>query len=380
MSEAPSVRDSLTSAVAALSDAPEVVIDTAPAASAAPAAAPEPVDAALAPEAAGQVRDEHGRFKPKTPEATAGAAETATPQAPQDIETAKPAEKEPQSEAIPIPPSLPAAVKAKFKDLEPDVQQAFAKLEGSVQTAKAEWGRKGERLNRYDEIIGPYLDRWRLGGLDEFSGIQALISAQNILERNPVEGLAHIARSYGVDLRALAGQSSQQRPAAEGHQAQTVSPELQTVLQPLVQQVQTLQHQLQQSKQQTEQQALTEAQAQVQAFASDPAHMYFDNVRDEVAALLEAGRATTLADAYEKATWASKEIRPLLLADQAKQTQADTQRKAQEQAARSKAQSAQHAAGSVTGAPAPGAAAPQAPHGSIRDQLKAAMQEHGAAV
>lgn len=376
MSEVPSVRESLTSAMSALSE-------PAPAAAPTPqpeaVAAPEPAEI-TAPDATTQAapeRDENGRFKAKEQTAQAGAEDPATLKADTQPETAKPAEPEPQTEAIRVPPSLPASVKAKFAALDPDVREAIWENERSVHKARDEWAKKGERLNRYDEIVGPHRDKWQLNGLDEFSGIQTLIAAQNFLERNPVEGLHYLARSYGVDLRALAGQALQQPTAPGGIQAPTVMPELQGVLQPLVQQVQTLQQQLQQSQQQSEHQKLAEAQAEVQTFANDPANLYFENVREEVAALLDAGRAKTLADAYQKAIWASDEIRPLLIAEQTKQQQADTQKKAAENAARAKAAAAQQAAGSVTGAPAPGAQAPKGPPGSIRDTLNAAMQEIG---
>jgi hypothetical protein len=389
MSEAPSIRDSLASAMSSLTDgAPE------PAASSqttAPAEAGdggtkviEPADALDAAPEGAPSRDAQGRFAAKAADATdnttaqAGADATATPPADnQPPEPAKPEDNGAQPEPTRVPPSLSAAVKSQWSELPQPVRDEFSRLEDTFQKGKAEWSRKGERLNRYDEILGPRVDRWRLAGLDEFSGIQTLLAAQDVLERNPVEGLTHIARSYGVDLRALAGQAIQQPSGLEGQRAPTVAPELQTVLQPLVQQVQTLQQQLQQSQQQSEQQKVTEAQAEVQAFASDPNHLYFDNVREQVAALLSAGQAQTLAAAYEQAIWASPEIRPLLLADQAKAQQAEAQKRAQEQAARTKAATAQQAAGSVTGAPAPGAQPPPGPVGSIRDSLVQAAQATG---
>lgn len=378
MSEAPSVRESLQAALES-ADTPEV-----PAASVAPAAEVgteivEPVAAAEVPPA-GPARDATGKFAPKVQDtpAEAGAETPATPTAePTEPETAKPADKEPQTEAIPIPPSLSAAVKAQWAELPVEVRKEFGKLEGTVQNAKAEWGKKGERLNRYEEIVGPRRERWNLSGLDEFSGIQALLAAQDYLERDPVGGLNHIARSYGVDLRNLAGQATQQRPGAEGQPAPTAIPELQSALQPLVQQVQTLEQKLQQSEQLIEQQKQSEAQATVDAFSAKPENIYFENVRPVVAMLIGQGLATTLEDAYQQAIWASPEIRPLLVAEQAKASAAASQAKAQEQAARSKAQSAQRSAGSITGAPAPGAQAPAGPVGSIRDTLKAAAQEVG---
>jgi hypothetical protein len=350
-------------------------------------AAPEAAQAAEAPEAAGgPERDEQGRFKAKNTdvEPTEGAGAPAAA-APAPEEPAKPVEEEPQTGAIRIPPSLPAAVKAQWSDLKPEVQQAFSKLEESVQTAKAEWGRKGERLNRYDEILAPHLDKWAMRGLDAYTGIQALVAAQNTLDADPVKGIIEIARSYGVTPAHLAqafglSQTSAPQPGAEGHPAPTAMPDLSAALQPLAQQVQTLQQQLQQSQQASEAAEIAKARAQVEAFANDPANLYFENVRDRVAVLLETKQAETLADAYQMAIWADPTVRPLLLDQQAKEAQRAAQeaaaRQAAENAKRQKAQAAQHAGGSVTGAPTPGAQAPAAPHGNLRETLQAAMREH----
>jgi hypothetical protein len=376
--------------------APEPVLTPDPAPEPVQAAAPEaPIDGAAP--AGGPDRDEHGRFKPKdTPPAEAAAP--AAPAAPEaKPESVKPEGKEPQPEAIRVPPSLPAAVKAKFASLDPDVRDAFVSLETSVQNAKAEWGKKGERLNRFDEILGPHVDRWRLNGLDEYSGIQALIAAQSMLDRNPVEGLVHVARSYGLTPAHIAqafglSQASAPTQGAEGHAAPTVAPDLSAALQqhlaPVLTQVQTLQQQLSQSQQQSEAAKLADAQRQIDAFANDPANMYFANVSDDVfniiAADRQAGGSMSLQEAYDRAVWANPTTRPLLLeaqnraAEQKARDDAEAARKAAEKAAREKAQSALHAGGSVTGSPTPGSGPPNVAPGTVRDQLRAAMQEHGA--
>lgn len=352
----------------------------------APAPAPEPV-AAEAPQAAASEtpaaegnpeRDEHGRFKPKTTEAQPG-AEPATATAPTEPEPAKPEEEGASKEPTRIPPSLSAAVKSQWGELPPVVRDEFSRLEDSFQKGKAEWATKGQRLNRFDEILGPHLDKWRFAGLDEFSGVQTLIAAQNILERNPVEGLVHIARSYGVNpqqiAQALGLPQTAPMAGAEGQYAPTAAPNLDAALQPYLERVQTLEQRLHAEQQRAEADKLASAQAEVASFASQPEHIYFENVKADIAKRLESGAANTLAEAYEQAVWASSEIRPLLM----KQQTADLSKKSAEDAARAKAQAAKQASGSVTGAPSPGAQAPKpGSSGSIRADLEAAMQAHSA--
>lgn len=365
-----SVRDSLKAATAELSgDAVEPVIAPAPepVAEAVPA---EPTAEAKTPAPEG--RDEKGRFAPK--ESKAEASAQAPPAAP-TTETAPPADKEPlEAEAIRVPPSLPAAVKAQFKDLAPEVREAFVKLEDSVQTAKAEWGKKGERLNRYDEIMAPRSEKLTLQGIDEFTAIKTLFAAQDFLERDPLGGIRYLAQSYGVNLTQLAPQTNAPQPGVEGQPAPTTDPRIEAMLQPLVRQVQTLEQRYQAETQRTEAQNLATAQAEVADFKGKPENMYFDNVKDDVVRRLESGAAKTLADAYEQAIWASPEVRPLLLKAQT----VDAARTNAPAAAATKARTAANASGSVTGAPSAGAVAPAGPPGSVRDSIMAAREQLGA--
>ena len=381
MADHPSVRESLTAALNGNEPEPAEVIAAPEAPVVEPSAEPE---VAQEPTAERQ-RDASGKFLPKE----TSAAEP--PMAPVAAETAAPVEPEPPKETTRVPPSLPAAIKAKFATLEPDVQQAFTKLEESVQTSKAEWGRKGERLNRFDEILGPHLDRWQMNGLDEFSGVQTLLAAQSLLDRNPLDGLLQIARSYGYTPAHLAqawGLSQTSDPQPQTGQ-QPGSPDMQAALAPFMQEFRTLQQQFTQTQRNAEQAEVARLAAQIDAFATDPKNLYFNDVQDAVVEIMRSGKAAgrdvSLQDAYDRAVWADPSIRPLLMkastdsqaAEQAKA--AEEARKQAEQAKRERAQAAAVAGGSVVGAPTPGASAPKGTPGSVRDSIRSAMQELGAA-
>lgn len=302
-----------------------------------------------------QGRDAAGKFAPSAEGAEQNEAAKAA------------ASQEPQDETIRAPHSLPAPLKAKWGGLDPDVRNAFVQLEASTKAAKDEWAQKAERLNRLDGVLAPRREMLTMRGLDESQAIQALFAAQDLLERNPLEGISYLARSYGVNLAQVAAQMSGQGQG--GGQALALPPEH---LQPILQKVQTLEQQVQAQTQAERQLREGEAAAQIEAFRNDPAHPYFDNVRGQMKALLESGQASTLADAYESACWGNPEIRGLLIQEQAKKTQ-DAAAKAE----RERAAKAAQAAGSVTGAP--GAAKGglgNGSSGSIRDDLAAAWEQH----
>lgn len=383
------LRASITAALEGRQEEPAPVVEA--------VSAPEPVaDAGSAP--AGEVdavsgaaikpeglaeRDEHGRFKAKDntaePPAAAAAPATTTSEPPEPAKIT-----EPPQEATRIPPSLSAAIKAQWSALAPEVQKEFERIEGSTQAAKAEWDKKAQRFNRYEEIFAPHRDAWAVQGLSDLQAVERMVAAEQVLRTDPMRGIVYLAQTYGVNLPQIAMQmTGGQAPGAQvGQQPGQVAPNAadHPALQPLMEQVQTLQSQLTELTTGTAEAKAAEARSKIASFAADPANLYFNNVQDDVALLLETGKAETLEDAYQMAIWASPEIRPLLLkAEQDRVAAEAAERTARAQAEandRARTQAAQHAAGSVTGAPSPGAVAPRpGSTGNLREDILAARSE-----
>lgn len=259
---------------------------------------PQPTEAKLedAPDD-GRARDEQGRFA-KAPE-QAQAQEVPPPQASQ----------EPPQETIRPPASWSATAKAKFAALDPDVQREVLKREGDIENGKAQWDSKGERLNKFEALFAPHRDRLQLAQTDEFRYIQGLITADEMLRGpNAHQALSQIAAMYGLNLgqAATAPQQMQAQPAVPA----TFSPD--AVNQQISQAVEAA------LAKQREESLGAEAFSTWQAFRNDPKNPYAENVKEDMAALLEKGRASDYADAYEKACWANPEVRALLIAAQAK--------------------------------------------------------------
>jgi hypothetical protein len=270
---------------------------------------------------------------------------------------------EPAQPAIQPPASLKAAVKAKWATLDPDVQQELVRIDKTVVDSRTEWSPKGERLNRFDELLTPVKDQLALRGTDEFRFLQGLIMADGMLRGpNAEQALADIAAMYG--LRPPSQPQPQMGPDGRPLQA---DPTIQT----LQRQVADLASQLQ-ARSQTDQQAQErQLVGEVQAFrtATNPdgslKHLYFDNVRELMGTFLDSGRATELPEAYEMAIHADPEVRQLVLSAQPKSPAAPLQAKGL----------------SVTGAPTQGGKhLSTAPTGSIEDDVLAAYREVAGAV
>jgi hypothetical protein len=319
-------------------------------------------------------RNERGQFASRTGEAQSQGAPQEGGQASlnQALEkagnraqdTTQPAQlAEPTQSAIRPPASLKAAVKAKWSTLDPEIQQEFARIDKTALDGRTEWASKGERLNRYDELLSPIRDQLALRGTDEFRFIQGLMMADGLLRGpNAEQALVDIAQMYGL-------RPPQQIPGPTGPDGRPLQadPHLQT----LQRKVADLKGQLQQRGQTEEQAAQNGLLGQVEAFraATNPdgslKHLYFDNVRELMGDLLDSKRAKSLEDAYEMATHADPEVRKLVTAAQPRSENRQLEAKGL----------------SVTGAPTHGAkAVQQGSTGSIEDDIVAAIKEHATVV
>ena len=271
-----------------------------------PTPTPEPE---TAPEPEGRARDESGKFVAK-----------AEKEPPQPIEPAPPPEVEvPQVKA----PSgwrkeaQAAYIKAaKGEALAPEeisllVKEA-EKRESDFHNGIKEWKTHSERAKQYEAALAPYKDHLQSLGVDAPTAISALMKADYTLRRSdPATKAAYfqqLAREYGIEFN----------PNGE------VQPVDQTT-QYLMQQINDLRGAVSQwqNTYQVEQQKAS--LQQIERFSVDKPH--FDAVREDMAILLEAGKANDLQEAYDMAVWMRPDIRQTLIEAQ----KVEAQKKAMEQ-------------------------------------------------
>ena len=139
------------------------------------------------------------------------------------------------------------------------------------------------------------------------------------------QALLQVANTYGIQFPAGAAPSPQNgaQPPASG-----------VDFSPVLQRVETLEQSLQAQRAESARLEQERMDAEIGQFGKDPKHEHFEAVRQEMGRLIQAGSATTLEDAYNKAIWAQPETRAKLLE---KETQERSKRLADEAAAARKA-------------------------------------------
>ncbi|MGR9203250.1 hypothetical protein ACU8OG_04770 [Rhizobium leguminosarum] len=305
----------------------------------------------------GQPRDgENGRFLAKGQEQAAVAARAgqapaanAAQQTPQ-TQTQMQTREQPASIGSRVPPGWSAEAKAQFGSLPSEVQTAIAKREQEVDN--------GFRVLQDYKGLEEFTPLIRQAGMTHADVMRRAIDWEKALIHDPVNTVVHVARMAGVNLHALVngqmGEVLQRNPRQAGSQQGGPQPRSINV-------EATVEHVLR--KRDTE--------TQVDAFLSDPANAHADDVLDDMIALINAGRASSLQDAYDAACWMRPDIRQQLIS----QTAPAPVREQQAQRAAA-ADQARRASRSISGSSAPGPTrdAARGQPTSIRDSLRDAMR------
>jgi len=319
----------------------------------------------------GRARDEKGRFAPKPGEAQVEepkeAAETAKPaKAAEKADEPVEQEEDKPARRVGPPPGWSVAAKAAFDELPAEVQAAVAKREEEIDRGFA-------KLKEYKELektLEPYKRTAQQYGADIPQLLDRFIKSDNFLRRDPKNALLWLAKAYNFDPRELAGVPAQPQgqPKQNG-----MDPALAPVVQPLVQEINSLKAQLARVdgiEQALFQDKYNSVLGEIERFGSDPKNKFFEDVADQMAVLIEEAKAKKqqidLNTIYETACYMNPEVRGALI----KET-LTTQEKARAAKAKTAADQARQAGASITG----GAAATTPLASSNPDNLRAQLEQ-----
>lgn len=317
----------------------------------------ETLDKINAREEGDRARDERGRFarteKPvETPVETPTEA-TETPV--EAIETPAPT----------VPPELQRLglrkEEAEVIAKDPAVMQAFIRRSEEMHKGLEQYRQKAQVGDNFERTIQPYMQNLAAAGVDPVAAAGHLFASEHALRHGTpqqrLQMIHKIASDYGIDLNQAQEYSANQ-PYVDPQVSQ---------LQSELQRMQGWIEQQNQAREWQEREALNSA---IEAFKSDPAHTYFESVRNDMAGLLQAGLATDLKDAYEKAIYANPTVRAQVLAAQQNEAAEKAKREAQQ-----KAQAAKQAA--AVNLTRRGVAPPARPIGSMEDTIRETAQRLG---
>jgi len=269
------------------------VVADAPVVPAEPLSPIESATRAAMDEVKARARDEQGRFAPKN---EAAASTNSDPDSKPKTETA------PSTAPVGPPVSWSADAKATWPSLSPAIQAAVLKRETEVSDGFRQKSEEAKSYTPVREILDSQKDRFARLGVDAPTALRQMFQYQDMLERDPVALIRHIANVGRVDIRQLAQTpTASASPAAAAQPARpNVAPDVSQIVDTRVREV-----------------LMTErAQTTLAEFETNPANKHAKDpaVRQAMAGALAAG-AANLAEAYDRAVWSLPHLRETMMAD-----------------------------------------------------------------
>jgi hypothetical protein len=305
----------------------------------------EPVEEAAAPEATDE------QPEPKKEAAPEGAkVEDAPPVKPSRIDRA--------------PASWKKEAKGEWANIPLHIRQEVHKREMEVQKVLQETAPMRQFTDQFQKVVTPYMARLQsAGATNPLQAVEALLQADYTLSSAPKNQraayMAKLIKEYDIDVvsldEALAGVAP----------AQSQTPDIQALVQ---QQLQQALAPIMQREQLQRQQAQEQINHTVESMALDPKYPHFDEVRMDMADLIDSrakrGIDLSLEEAYAMAT----RMNPEVYAQTSRQASMQTANQQHQQAIRAK-----NAASSVSGAPAAGGTGQFVGNGDLRSSIEAAF-------
>ena len=325
--DAPSMDDTIRATLAEINARDEPEID-------------EPEETAE--ERAERVRDEKGRFAAKQQEET-------QPETPPEVEPVEEPVLSPEVQRL----GLRKEEAAEWAKASPVLQQALLRRSEEMHRGLEQYRGAAQFAQKIAQAFQPYEHTIQQLGVSHEVAVGKLLEADNTLRYGSPEQKAHalasLAYQYGIDI---------------GQVQATPAPDPQVyALQAELNQLKGFINDFQRTQQEREQGTLN---SEIAKFAEGREH--FEQVREDMAALLQAGRAKDLSDAYEQAVWANPQTRAAMLAKQ----QAEVAAKVE---AERKAQEAKRA--NAVNVPRRGSVPAGAPTGTMDDTIRATAQKLG---
>jgi hypothetical protein len=283
-------------------------------------------------------------------------------------------ESRPAEVALPAPQSWSAQEKQLWSQLPPAAQQIVARREQEAHRRITEHDEIRGVGNQFMQAANEFAPMIQARGGNPVALFREFLGIVNQIHNSDPGNRANIFRQLaaqnGVDLRAL-GMQPQQSSAQPQNPQQPNVPLDQLVDRAVDQRFQARQRAEAQQREQAEMQAVN---SEVEAFRSkldangQPAFPHFETVNGLMAAILSAGNASTLEEAYQLAVKAHPETSKAIEQQAQAAAQAAEEKRRKAEAARRKSGSLRTGAGSPPQANGAGTR-------SIRDELKAAFED-----
>ncbi len=225
----------------------------------------------------------------------------------------------PPIQKIQSPKSLKKEIADKYWDkLDPELQEALAKRDEDFQNGIEIYKSRAQFAEIMEKALMPHMATMNALGVTPDLAVKELLGIDHLLrygsEEQKAIQFAKIAHQFKPNFELVNQYLQNGMPAPD----------------PRDQRLDRIEQALYQQTQFAQQQENSLITAELSKFAADPSHKHYEAVKPHMAALLQAGQANDLQDAYDQAIYANPATRALVLAEQQAAERTEATRKAKE--------------------------------------------------
>lgn len=306
MGDDASLREDLQASLTELSNASQTSGDSGPQPGAEPSPGEQAAPTGERPAPAGG-RDASGRFAPKTP------AEKSVP-ADQQAQSADPTKVASEVAPPATPQKAPASWKPEeregWEQMDPRHRAAVLRREAEVNQVLQQTAGARRFTEQMGQVLQPFMGMIQSEGSNPFLAVHTMMSTAHTLRHGSPEvkaqAVAQLIAQFNVPVEQLDAELSK---VLNGKKEDPTTSAIQRMLDERLQPVQRFMTDLQTRGQQM---LAHSAQTELEAFLSDPANEFAQDVAEEMADLLDLaarrGQVLSLQDAYKRATMAHPTI------------------------------------------------------------------------
>lgn len=214
---------------------------------------------------------------------------------------------------IPPPESWNGTVKEKWSELPAEVRAEIKRREDDFHKGMTKLDEDRNFGLRMKEVVTPYMPIIQAEGGTPEGAFKDYLNMAYTMRQGTPEQKANVIRTamqqFGIDPHMVMSQPQ-------------VNPEIMRLENELL----GLKQQLTQKEQLQEQADFDKLLSEIEAFASDPKNVYFNEVVDDIEAIFKSGKTRDMKEAYDMAIWANPQTRSRLLEAQQAEAKAKRQK------------------------------------------------------
>jgi len=284
------------------------------------------------------------------------------PEAEEQDDAAEITESDRESDIEAAPNSWSATAREQWKDIPKETRDYIAQREQQMTQGMQKNAENAKRASQMDQVLAPHQQYFAMNG-GPGQSIKNLLEAGSGLQMgSPIQKaqiVSNLIKQFGIDIGTLDNMLVGQEPPPEQRQQNDIQQAVNQAVAPYQQQLQ----QQQQQQQYAQQQAQQGVQNDVQAFSQDPKNEFYNDVRADMADILDMasnrGRSMSMEEAYNTACRLNPEISKIMDARTQQASLADKRA----------------AAASITGTP--GGPGGRTPPNGMRDTILEAWDNAG---